>query len=343
MDIKKIFSVSLDHCYAAGCTWVGGKPKLLLATEEHGPALCVDGETLEMTRVCDGPGGVMSLVPVPGRDGDFLATHGFYPVFQSKAAGITWYSPKQNGWVASEILKLPYVHRFDLFQAEDGIWFLGATLCTSKTETEDWSDPGKLWAGRLPDGPDGQISVQPIFENLVKNHGYCHAVWNGQQAGLVASESGVHLVKPPKTRDGEWSIERLIDRPISDVAICDMDGDGEPELLLLEGFHGNAITINKKIDGKYQVVWEPEKAVEFVHVAWGGLLRGVPTFICGSRRLEASLFYVRYNKVKGVYEQTEIEKMTGPSNVAVVPGKQRDLIVAANHGIGEGAVYAVTD
>ena len=80
-----------------------------------------------------------------------------------------------------------------------------------------------------------------------------------------------------------------------------------------------------------------------VHVAWGGLLRGIPTFICGTRKLDGGLFMVRYNRETGGFETTEIEGDTGPANVCVVLGKDKDLILAANHRIGEGAVYTVTD
>lgn len=344
MHIEKTFRTDLTRCYSAGCTYIDGKAKLLLSSELEGPTRLVDAETLAMETVCEGPGGVMSMIPIPGKNGDFLMVQRFYPVFQSKEAGIAWCRPTADGWETREILKLPYLHRFDLFAVGDTVWFLGATLCTSKTEVDDWSDPGKLWVGILPKTPEETMEVYPIREGLLKNHGYYRWNWQGEDAGFVTCNSGVYVVRPPRAGETDWRIDHILERPISDVAVLDIDGDGEDELLLLEGFHGDEITINKKIDGEYKVIWEyKEKPIKMVHVAWGGLLRGVPTFICGTRKLDGGLFMVRYNKKTGGFETTEIEGDTGPANVCVVLGKDKDLILAANHRIGEGAVYTVTD
>ncbi|MBQ9942627.1 MAG: hypothetical protein IJP03_06450 [Christensenellaceae bacterium] len=341
MKFEKIFRADVNRCYSAGGTVVDGKLKFLLGTELQGAALCVDAQTLKTEEACPGPGGTMSLIPIPGKNGDFLHIHSFFPVFQSAAAGILWTRKTADGWQTEKLVDLPYVHRFDLFEQEGRIWFIGATLGTTKMEKDDWSDPGKLWVGLLPEAPGEEMKLTPVLEGLVKNHGYCHVNWQGKDAALVTCESGVYVVYPPVAGSEEWTFEHIIERPISDVAISDLDGDGEPELLLLEDFHGDKITINKKVDGEYKVVWEYPKTVQFVHVAWGGKLRGKPAFLCGTRRLDGGLFVITWDGEKYVTE--DIEVGTLPANAYVANGKDFDLILAANHGIDEGAIYKVTD
>ena len=75
----------------------------------------------------------------------------------------------------------------------------------------------------------------------------------------------------------------------------------------------------------------------------GSLMLTAPEEGSALTKLDGGLFMVRYNRETGGFETTEIEGDTGPANVCVVLGKDKDLILAANHRIGEGAVYTVTD
>ena len=84
----------------------------------------------------------------------------------------------------------------------------------------------------------------------------------------------------------------------------------------------------------------PEKK-DFLHAVWGGRLRGEPAFIGGSRGGNKELFLLRWRNGKIVSEI--IDSGAGPANICVINGKERDLILAANHESGEGAVYEVKE
>lgn len=230
MHIEKTFRTDLTRCYSAGCTYIDGKAKLLLSSELEGPTPFGGrrnprhGDSLRRAGGCDvhdshsrekrgfsHGAAVLSRVPVQ-RSGNCLVP------------------PTADGWETREILKLPYLHRFDLFAVGDTVWFLGATLCTSKTEVDDWSDPGKLWVGILPKTPEETMEVHPIREGLLKNHGYYRWNWQGEDAGFVTCNSGVYVVRPPRAGETDWRIDHILERPISDVAVLDIDGDGEDEL-----------------------------------------------------------------------------------------------------------------
>lgn len=139
----------------------------------------------------------------------------------------------------------------------------------------------------------------------------------------------------------EWNIEHIIKKPISDIGICDIDGDGIDELATIEPFHGAKFRIYKKIDGEYKAIYECPNETEFLHVVWGGQIRGKKTFIGGARRKDAELFMVQYRD--GEYETVILDKGRGPANISVVNGVNKDFIITANNSIHEACVYIVED
>lgn len=345
MRIEKKSLAKLDRCYAASSVRVEGELRVLLATEGKGSCLQFGEADFRASTVWDGPGGTMSIVEIPDARGAFLAIQNFFPTFQAESATIVRGNPRRDGgWEIKTLFSLPYVHRFDVLKAGELSYFLGATLCGSKKDKEDWSDPGKVWVGQLPASPDAKIELKPILEGLVRNHGYCHVEWEGGPAGLVCADQGIFAVYPPLKSGGEWKTELVLDRPVSDVAVCDIDGDGIPELATIEPFHGKRLRVYKKNGKIFEPVWEYEKNLDFGHAVWGGMLRGVPTFLFGYRKEAAELFYLHCKSVSPLrLAATTIEAGGGPSNVTVVNERERDLIIVANRMIGEAAVFVVTD
>jgi hypothetical protein len=345
MKFEKKFLTNLNRCYATSSTIINGERKILLATEGEGACYIYSGEEFKQETVWDGPGGTMSMIPVPGKNGDFLAVQNFFPTFQSEKATIVWAQPQEDGgWNVKTILDLPYVHRFDILTAGGVNYFLGATLCTTKAFKDDWSDPGKIYVGVVPEDLNEPIKLEVIKEGLTKNHGYCHGTWDGKTVGFVTCEEGVFVVTPPQNKDEEWKVEQILDRPISDIAIVDIDGDGVDELVTIEPFHGGDFVINKKVANKYEIVYKYPKEMDFGHVVWGGNLRGIPTIIGGYRRVEKELFYIQCESTQPLKFKTGvIEAGVGPSNVAVINEKDRDIIISANRELGQAALYIVTD
>lgn len=345
MKYEKKFLTELYRCYATSWTVVNGERKILLATEGEGPCYSYSGDDFKQETVWNEPGGTMSMVQVPGKNGDFLAVQNFFPTFQSEKATIAWVKPEEEGgWTVKTILDLPYVHRFDILTANGVNYFLGSVLCNSKAFKDDWSDPGKVYVGVLPEDLNQPIELKVIKEGLTKNHGYCRTVWNGKMAGIVTSDEGAFVITPPQNSGDEWSIEQIFDRPISDIAVVDIDEDGEDELVTIEAFHGDKFLINKKINGEYKVVYSYPKKINFGHVVWGGKLRGIPSIIGGYRREEKELFVIQcIDKGNLTFKAEAIEAGIGPSNVAVINEADRDIIIAANREIGEAALYFVTE
>lgn len=345
MKFEKTELTELTRCYAAAQTTVDGQDLFLFATEGPGKCLCYTYPGLVEQTVWEEPGGTMSMVPIPGKNGDFLAVQKFLPTFDSKEAMVVWAHRKAEGsWEIKKLIDLPYLHRFDIFSIEGKNYFLGATLCTSKQYKDDWSDPGKIYVGVLPERPEDGMELRAIHEGLTKNHGYTRWTFAGLDHGVVTAQEGVFLVTPPYKGE-EWKVEQMLDRPVSDVAFVDVDGDGTDEMVTIEPFHGGNFFIQKKEGDGYRIVYRYPKKMDFAHVVWGGMLCGKPVVIGGYRREGKELFVVscKAHGQRLLFHTQTIDSFTGPSNVHVARMKGKDIILSANREIGKAALYTVME
>ncbi len=343
MKIDKRFLATLNRCYSCNSIEVDGQTRILLATEGEGACLAWSGPDYTQSHtVWDGPGGTMSIVPIPGTNGEFLAVQKFFRMFDWEEAKVVHVRPLANGnYEVTDILQLPYIHRFDLLTVGGRHYFIGCTLATTKTTKEDWSNPGKIWVGEYTGAGPLQVSV--LKAGLTKNHGYSRLVRDGAMHGLVTCEEGAFEVTPPQTPGGEWAVRQFMDWPISDISAIDIDGDGELEFATIEAFHGEYFRIYKKIDGVFKKVFEHPEVTEFYHVVVGTTLAGEPVFIGGCRRGKQQLFYVRAKQNTPLeLEAVVIEEGVGPSNAYVLHEKERDVLVSANREKAEAALYFVT-
>ena len=76
--MKKDVIAGLEKCYSIAPLEYQGKQHILVAAEKKDRCILFDAQGNEVATVWDGPGGVMTMVQVPGTDGQFLATHKFY-------------------------------------------------------------------------------------------------------------------------------------------------------------------------------------------------------------------------------------------------------------------------
>jgi hypothetical protein len=344
MRIEKIVLDRMERCYAASSLTVDGRLYAVLASESiGGPCYAYTGEGFtEKEVIWEKAGGTMSLLQIPGSNGEFIAVQHFFPGFQSAGAKLVRGRRTGQGvWETRDLVPLPYIHRFDLFTVGYDLYILAATLCGSKRDREDWSDPGAVYVGRLPSRIEAGVQFTPVLEHLTKNHGYCRGRWEGEDAAFVTSEEGIFVLLPPKTGGAPWKTIRLLNRPVGDVALCDLDGDGVDELVTIEPFHGNQFVVNKKQEGRYGIVYRYPGELDFAHAVVGCTLRGKPAVIGGVRRKNCELFILTCKA--GRYEAEVVEQGIGPSNVAVVNGKDRDIIISANHTQNQAAVYVVRD
>jgi len=339
---KKVMSV-LDKCYSIAPLYYKGQQHILVAAEKHDRCILFDTDGNGEATVWKEPGGVMTMVQVPGTDGQFLATHKFYSPNDSKEAKIIVATPAgDNKWDIHTLAELPFVHRFDIISSGGINYLVACTLKSGHEYKEDWSSPGKVYVAELPDDLPGSVGEQELQlevlkEGMLKNHGYYRVTEDGKTSALICSGSGVYRFYPPETKGGQWKEEQLLDIPASDAAMFDIDGDGVMEMVVISPFHGDEAFIYKKTGGKYEKVYQyPEKA-EFLHAIWAGNLAGRPVFVLGHRKGARRLFALMWTG-EG-YSFKTIDDDCGPANVYGYTCNGKDILVATNREINQIAMY----
>ena len=176
---------------------------------------------------------------------------------------------------------------------------------------------------------------------MARNHGYCRVAREGYDQAYTACDQGVFRVTPPAAPGESWTVEQLLKQAASDVAVCDIDGDGQEELAVIHPFHGDVFAVyHRKAQGYVPCYCYPKPA-PFLHAIWGGTLRGKPVFLAGCRAGDKDFFLVEHTP-SGLRARL-IETGAGPSNVTVLPGPDHDTILIANRESHEAAVFTVTE
>ena len=209
MKVEKKVISNLNKCYAIGDLKVNGEHCFVVAAEKKDPCylFAEDGTMLET--VWTGPGGVMTMVQVPGTDGQLLSTAKFYSPDDSLDAELVVVTPEGNGrWDMRTLTMLPHVHRFDILSRNGVNWLLACTVKSGQDLPEgDWSYPGKVYAAVLPEdlsafNRDHPLRLQVIKDGLHRNHGYTRCTRGGVPSGLVAADEGVFRITPPEIPEG---------------------------------------------------------------------------------------------------------------------------------------------
>lgn len=346
MKYNKRFLKDIFKCYAVSSVKIDSKPNLIFAGEGKSAGLYVfSGEDFSKeTTIWENSGGTMSISPIPEKEGYFLASKGFISMVEAQDSHVVIVRYKDGEFKYSKIVDLPYLHRFDIVKGEDGTnYFVGATIADYKENKEDWSHPGKLYVAEFPKDldQDFMLDLEVIQDGLTINHGYCKGSYNGLEAAYIGAKEGVFVAVPPKKKGDKWVVEKILNEPTSDMAVIDIDMDGELELAVLAPFHGDEFKIYKKINGKYEVVYKYPVYQDFYHTVLSCTLKGKPCFIGGARRNRMQLFAVSYDEKAQKFVSEVIDEGVGPSNAYVVYDEGREIILSANRQIGHATIYYV--
>ncbi|MBU3180487.1 hypothetical protein [Clostridium psychrophilum] len=347
MKINKKVIANLTKCYSIAPLKYKGANCFLVAAEKVDRCILFDSDGNELETVWNEPGGVMSMVQVPGTNGQFLATHKFYSPNDSKEAKIVIATPDTEGkWSIRTLVNLPHVHRFDLIKRNGNTYLIACTLKSGHEYKDDWSNPGKVYAAKLPNdlsnfNEKSQLHLNVIKDGMLKNHGYYKVLEAGVETAVISSENGVFQFTPPEAEESEWEIKQLLNTPSSDAVLVDIDSDGEMELAVLSPFHGDTVTIYKRIEGIYKEMYVHPEPAEFTHAIYGGNLCGKPSVVVGHRQGKKSLFALTYDAEKGKIQCENIDTGCGPANVYHYIKDYKDIIIATNREIGEVAMYTI--
>lgn len=339
MKLKKISTYTLNKCYCIGEISQNSEKSILIASDQIDKCLLFDLNGNFLEEVWDKPGGTMSMVEIPNKPGEFLATHCFYSPDDSKNAKIVHIFKENNAWTSKIIADVPFVHRFNIIQSENTHYLIVCTLKSGHLYDGDWSKKGKVYAIELPNdisvyNSQNLLKLTEIYDGLLKNHGYCLSF--DKKYSLISADEGIFKFEPPTSKNKNWTITQLTNYPASDVTECDFDNDGEMELLAISPFHGDEICIFKQIHGKYQQVFSYTCSSSFAHSIWSGKIFNKAVGVIGFRGNARDLVMISYDNE---YKVEILDTNVGSANILCFENNKEDFMVSANREIDEIAFY----
>jgi len=340
MKIEKIYLDELYRCYSTMAMPLDDELHFFFASEEKGyPAYAYPLSDLTQRKVIwEKMGGVMSMIPLPKTKNQFFAITDFYLKDSPSLSKLTWVVyDKEQGFVSKDLFYLPYLHRFDLYEVGDDVYFFGATIAESKEHKEDWTHPGKVYVAKLPHDLNQPINLEVIKDGLTRNHGYSRS--NDMSCGYFSSDEGVFKVTPPNAHNNTWEVTQILKGMVSEIAFIDIDNDGLEEMITIEPFHGNAIHIYKLVDDEYSKVYTYPHEIDFAHTLVATHLHGVPSFVGGIRRINADLFIIQF--IDNEFVTTIVDQGVGPANLNVHVSESITCIHSSNHTQNHAALYVV--
>lgn len=335
LKVETILQDQLDSCYAVARLSLDAHDYLLIASETENACYAYDlNHDFERTTVWDTVGGTMSIIQIPGTL-DFLATQRFYPGFNAKHCQIVHGHFNGHGWDIEKMMNFPYLHRFDLIESVSGqIFFVGCTIANSKSFVEDWSDKGKIFTAIFNTESYCLEDLKPMPLKLLKNHGYYEVKDEGYS--LITSVEGIFkLTYPDVAPSKDWELELLFNEETSDVTQIDIDGDGQKENLIIQGFHGDRLRLFNH-DFSEELYHYPE-ATPFGHAIWSGELLGKTYYVFGWRSDKANL--IALSVENGEVVEQMIDPNSASSNCLAFEKDGRAYVFSANNGKNEIKLY----
>lgn len=340
MNIKKTTLCEIEKCYACLGLRDSGGPVLYFAGEGNGSLRAFRGERFEKsTLIWEGGGGTMSIVSLEDTDGWLLVSRGFYSMVDSAKSTIEIVRRTNGGYSHEPVAELPYLHRFGALKGADGRrWVLACSIAGYKQDKDDWSHPGAVYCAQLPEDltQKFELLLEKLPGEFTMNHGFCMVHGADEDCAYIASKEGVFRLSPPCGADNPWTFVHVLDVPVSDIAVCDIDADGVDELAALLPFHGNECRLYK-LDGTMREIWHCTENNDFYHTVISGHLGGRDIFVIGARKQKAQLYTLSWNGAD--YEEVVLDEGAGPSNAAILNLPDRDILLAADRMVAKADIF----
>jgi hypothetical protein len=346
MKIEKKIVAAFGAPYSICSGSLMNERVVIAGSETIGGAFTLySGPGNDPAQIVEGMGGVMAILildptPVPA----LLTAEGLHTNFISRDAGISVYRAEKGlhgPWRRHRIVDLPFIHRVALVTAHGKKNVLAATLCGKKDAVDDWSSPGAVYAVQIEGGTtESQPEKKVIIDGITKNHGMHVLKRDGRETVYVSGEEGLFAIRVPQGTEG-WDVEKMMDQPISEFSLYDLDDDGEREIVAIQPFHGDTLCIYKRDGSGWVRVYET--GIEAGHGIWAGSIGGRNGIVLGSRAGKRDFcLYTIEDCRRWMVQKTVIDEGTGTTQLDVRRERNRDVIAATNNYLNEVAVYEVT-
>lgn len=334
---EKIKLLEMPDIYTAHAFSFNGELCIGLGPEKLGNPRLVTYPSLNKMEAGVAPGGMMSLVPVPGRNDMLVSVMGLFPSFQGKEAGVYRHTHVGNNWEVKRVIHLPFAHRCEIISIEQVNYLFISTVSKYKEAPTDWSNPGEIFLSVLTDTSQPVWETEKIAKPIFRNHGMLKTFVGGEEVICVSGAEGIFSLRPEK-ESGQVRITSIFDKEVSEFTFIDWDGDGLDELVTIEPFHGNSLNIYKRSS----VGWEKkyDTSLSFGHGLSSGKLFGLPVIAVGNRSGEASLeLFCTLGELSYSIRRICVEKETGTTQTQIFHYEGKDYLLSANQLKGEAALY----
>lgn len=345
MKIKHTKTIidSMHRCYSVSQLKFQGEKAYAVASEAiNGVAKLYYGPDYQDTiELWEDRGGTMSIVPIPGAEGtQFLAIQNFFPGFNARDVKIVRLAHEGGHWLETDVINIPYCHRFELVTWNNEIYIVAATLCTWKNEREDWSSPGHVFVGKYQPETNEVTDLKLVIPNLVQNHGMLKVTSAEVDEDFVLISTYEGVFKLYFDSESEtYTYQQLLETPSSETVIIDIDGDGEDEYIAIQPFHGNELGVYRA-DGSLQTIIK--RNTNFLHSLWSGYVEGKPFYLCGGRRIDSDIYLGYWNQETEAFEEYLIDSGNGSANIVVSVEGNKMEIISTNNSLDEIAIYHLT-
>lgn len=330
-DIMEIESV-----YTANAFQIGKNAYVAAGSETTPQVYLYNMSTGKSELVSGCPGGVMSFVPVPGKENVFYSIMGLFPPFIGAEGGLFMHIKRGEEWETSKAMKLPFAHRCDIINRDGKNYLFAVSVSRFKENPADWSKPGEIYQINLDEKSGLPLIPKLIDSSITRNHGMLKAKVNGLETLCVSGAEGIFYFE--LKGNGNWVLNRLFDKEVSEFGLIDLDGDGEDELVTIEPFHGEHLNVYKRTGGEWKQVFGD--TLSFGHGLSCGIFNGEPVIVVGNRRGSFTLDMFRPLDVKnGKFTREVMEEEAGPTQTQVFRVDGTDYILSANQKQNRVALY----
>lgn len=326
--------IELPFVYTANEFYLGDQVFFAAGSERDHPAYLINPDNNHIIKVAEGPGGMMSIIPVPGRKDQLVSVMGLFPPFIGFEAGIYFHEKKDENWSSKKVISLPFSHRCEILSYNGENHLFIATVSSHKDNPGDWSKPGELYHAVVEKEGSGNWHPELILNNLFRNHGMNKCVIDNREVVCISGAEGIFSIQPGEKKN--WIVTQLFDHEVSEFSFFDLDNDGEDELVTIEPFHGNSLNIYKKNSGNWQSVYS--SPLSFGHGLGVGKFQDQSIVVVGNRRDSGDLEMHKIHALNKT-EKLIIESNVGATQTKVVRYKGSDYILSSNQTRNEVALY----
>ncbi len=337
-DRTAIFDKTVIHemgmPYALGMLGAGPGAAVACGTEDHGPVVRIEAPYRQARPLATGPGGCMGVVFDPDRPDDAYAIMGCFVGYHFQSGAVYRIRPRSD---PECVASLPFAHRIGFLERGGRRLLVAASLAADKKDAGDWSTPGAVYAA---EAGTGAWSLEPVLTGIHKNHGFLVAELEGRRSLLIGGSEGL-LATDLEEAGPRWSWRQVLPVETSEMAMLDVDGDGRPELVTIEPFHGNALRAYRSSPAGWTPFWEAE--LQFGHGLVAGTFQGRPSVLVSSRAGSKDLLLFQFEPADRSPRRVVVDGGAGAANALLLAHQGKDHILSANQAAGQIVLYTPRD